>query len=85
MNDRKTWSSINNKGSVNHLDIPIELKDIFKTATEIDQLKIIEYAADRHKYICQDQSLNLFITSSVTKKEIHIHHFRAWELGCKGL
>ena len=54
-------------------------------ATEIDQLKIVEYAAARQKYICQGQSLNLFITSSATKKEIHTYRFRAWELGCKGL
>ena len=42
MNNKNTWSSIiNNKGSVSYLDIPFELKEIFKTATEIDQLKII--------------------------------------------
>ena len=70
---------------MSHLDISVELKQIFKTATEIDQLKIIEYVVDRQKYVCQGQSLNLFIKSSVTKKDIHTLHFRAWELGCKGL
>ena len=84
MNDKKTWSSIiNNKGSVSHLDISDELKKIFKTATEIDQLKIIEYAADRQKYICQGQSLNLFIKPPAAKKDIHTFIFELGNLVVK--
>ena len=57
------WSSITiNEGSVQHLDFLDEHeKMVFKTAQEIDQRWIIELASDRQEYICQAQSLNIFV------------------------
>lgn len=82
-----TWSSITvNGGSVQHLDeLTDDEKDIFKTAFEIDQYWIIEHAADRTPFICQSQSVNLFLPADVNKKDLHLLHFKAWEKGMKSL
>ena len=51
-----------NGGSVQHLDILNEHeKAVFKTAFELDQRWVIDLAADRTPFICQSQSLNVFI------------------------
>ena len=65
MDNDETWSSITlNKGSVQHLDFLTEQeKAVYKTALELDQRWIIEHAADRTPYICQSQSVNLFVPS----------------------
>ncbi len=62
-NDEDTWTSImTTKGSVQHLDcLDDHEKAVFKTAFEIDQRWLVEHAADRTPYICQSQSLNLFL------------------------
>ena len=48
-------------------------KEIFKTANEIDQMWIVEHAAQRQDYICQAQSVNLFFTipTATEKQEVH--------------
>lgn len=81
------WSSISNsEGSVQHLEFLTEQeKAVFRTAFEIDQMAIIEQAADRVHYIDQAQSINLFIPPDITKKLLHELHFKAWELGVKSL
>jgi len=81
------WSSIiTNGGSVQHLDfLSDEIKDVFKTAIELDQLVLVEQAADRQEYLCQGQSLNLFFPAGADKKDLHRAHFAAWKLGTKGL
>jgi len=81
------WSSIITAGgSVQHLDfLSDEIKDVFKTAIELDQLVLVEQAADRQEYLCQGQSLNLFFPAGADKKELHRAHFAAWKLGTKGL
>ena len=86
-NVQDVWSSIiTNGGSVQHLDfLSQEVKDVFKTAIEIDQLVLVEQAADRQEYLCQGQSLNLFFPAGADKKELHRSHFAAWKLGTKGL
>ncbi len=86
-NTGEVWSSITtNGGSVQHLDfLPQKLKEVFKTAIELDQEKIIELAADRQKYICQGQSLNLFFPAGADRANLHKVHYLTWELGCKGL
>ncbi len=83
----KTWSSIAmNEGSVQHLDcLTPEEKDVFKTAMEINQMWLIDHAADRQKYICQAQSLNIFVPSNVAKKTLHDIHFSAWKKNLKSL
>jgi ribonucleoside-diphosphate reductase alpha chain len=86
-NTDATWTSIlANEGSVQHLDILDEHeKAVFKTAFEIDQRWIVELAADRTPLICQSQSLNVFLPGDVDKWDLHMLHFRAWELGVKSL
>jgi ribonucleoside-diphosphate reductase alpha chain len=86
-NDEETWSSIvMNGGSVQHLDILNEHeKMVFKTAFELDQRWVIELAADRTPFICQSQSLNVFIPADVQKRDLHQIHFQAWKQGVKSL
>ena len=86
-NDRETWSSITaNEGSVQHLDfLNDDEKAIFKTAFEIDQRWLIELAADRTPFVCQSQSLNLFLPADVHKRDLHKIHFSAWKKGLKSL
>ncbi len=85
--DDETWSSIStHEGSVQHLDfLTQDEKDVFKTAPEIDQMWMIEHAADRTLFICQAQSLNLFMPGDVHKRELHQAHYQAWKKGVKSL
>jgi ribonucleoside-diphosphate reductase alpha chain len=86
-NTSAVWDSIlENEGSVQHLDcLSQDEKDVYKTAFEIDQRWIIELAADRTPDICQSQSVNLFLPGDVNKWDLHMLHWKAWELGCKSL
>ena len=86
-NDEETWSSIvMNGGSVQHLDILNDHeKAVFKTAFELDQRWVIDLAADRTPFICQSQSLNVFIPANVHKRDLHQIHFQAWKKGVKSL
>ena len=81
------WSSITtNEGSVQHLDFLDEHeKLVFKTAQETDQRWIVDLSCERQEYICQAQSLNVFLPGNVSKKELHEIHFRAWQKGLKSL
>jgi ribonucleoside-diphosphate reductase alpha chain len=80
-NTDEIWSSIlQNDGSVQHLDILSDYeKSIFKTAFEIDQKWVIDLAAERQPFICQAQSLNIFLASNVQKSVLHEIHYRAWK------
>ena len=85
-NDPKTWRSIiANDGSVQHLDIPQEVKDVFKTAFEIDQSWVVTHAADRQPFICQGQSVNLFFPAGAPRAYVNRVHLEAWEKELKGL
>lgn len=86
-NDDETWSSITTSGgSVQHLDfLSDDEKAVFKTAFEIDQRWLIDLAADRTPYICQAQSLNIFLPANVHKRDLHQIHFQAWKKGVKSL
>ncbi|WP_365736585.1 ribonucleoside-diphosphate reductase subunit alpha [Reyranella sp.] len=86
-NDEDTWTSImTDKGSVQHLDcLDDHEKAVFKTAFEIDQRWLVEHAADRTPYICQSQSLNLFLPADVHKRDLHQIHMMAWKRGVKTL
>ncbi len=81
------WSSITtNEGSVQHLEsLSDDEKAVFKTAFELDQRWIIELAADRAPFICQSQSVNVFLPADVQKKTLHQIHFDAWKKGVKSL
>jgi ribonucleoside-diphosphate reductase alpha chain len=83
----EVWSSIvTSEGSVQHLDfLNDDEKDVFKTAFEIDQRWVIDLAADRSEYICQSQSLNVFLAADVEKRDLHQIHFQAWKRGVKSL
>ena len=85
--DPETWTSITvNKGSVQHLDILSEHeKAVFRTAYEIDQRWVVEHAADRAPYVCQSQSVNLFLPADVHKRDLHRLHWLAWKKGVKSL
>lgn len=70
-------------GSVQDIaEIPADLKEIYKTVWEIKQRTIIDMAADRGAYICQSQSLNLFIQDANFAKLTSMH-FYAWKKGLK--
>ena len=86
-NTDHTWTTIlEHEGSVQHLEcLSEEEKAIFRTAFEIDQRWIIEHAADRTPYICQSQSLNLFLAGDIDKWDLHMLHWTAWEKGLKSL
>ena len=71
-----------NKGSVQNLDIPDNIKSIFKTAWEISQKSILDMAIDRSPYICQSQSLNLFVETA-DPNIINSIHFYGWKGGLK--
>jgi ribonucleoside-diphosphate reductase alpha chain len=86
-NDIETWSSITTgEGSVQHLDFLSEHeKLVFRTAQEMDQRWIIDLAAGRTPYICQAQSVNLFLPGNVHKRDLHQIHMMAWKKGVKSL
>ncbi|MCS6934462.1 MAG: ribonucleoside-diphosphate reductase subunit alpha [Chitinophagales bacterium] len=74
---------IANNGSIQNIDeIPAEIKEIYKTVWEIKQRSIIDMAADRGPYICQSQSLNIFMDNP-TKAKLTSMHFYAWKKGLK--
>lgn len=86
---RKLWNdNLKNKiiagnGSVQNIEeIPQELKELYKTVWEIKQKAVIDMAADRGAYICQSQSLNLFIENANFGKLTSMH-FYAWKKGLK--
>lgn len=70
-------------GSIQHIDIiPSHIKELYKTVWEIRQRNLIDMAADRGAYICQSQSLNLFVDTPTTSKLTSMH-FYAWKKGLK--
>lgn len=70
-------------GSVQHIEeIPAEIRELYKTVWEIKQRNLIDMAADRGAFICQSQSLNLFVDSPNTAKLTSMH-FYAWKKGLK--
>ena len=86
-NTDKVWQDIiTNGGSVQHLSfLKDDVKEVFKTAIEIDQIKMVEQAGQRQRFLCQGQSLNLFFPAGADKKYLHQVHYKAWKSGCKGL
>ena len=87
LNTPETWGSIlEHEGSVQHLEeLDEHERAVFKTAFELDQRWIVELAADRTPYICQSQSLNLFLPGDIAKWDLHMLHWTAWEKGLKSL
>jgi ribonucleoside-diphosphate reductase alpha chain len=87
IDNEETWKSIVSKrGSVRHLkELSDWEKDVFATAIEIDQRWIVDLAADRQEFICQSQSLNIFVPADVNIKDLHMLHLSAWKKKLKTL
>jgi len=72
-----------NNGSIQNIErIPQEIKNIYKTVWEISQKVIIDMAADRGIYVCQSQSMNLFMDDANIGK-LNSAHFYGWKKGLK--
>jgi len=70
-------------GSVQHMDdVPQDIKDLYKTVWEIKQKVLIDMSADRGAFICQSQSLNIFMENPSLAKLTSMH-FYAWKQGLK--
>ena len=89
LQDLGLWSKdlkdmiIADQGSVQNIEsIPNNIKQLYKTVWEIKQKTIIDYASDRAPFICQTQSMNLFI-SNPTYGKMSSMHFYAWKKGLK--
>jgi len=85
---RKLWTEdmrmqlIAHNGSVQFLDVPPDIKELYKTVWEIKQRIVLDMAADRGSYIDQSQSLNIHMTDATTAK-LSSMHFHGWQLGLK--
>ena len=87
VDNNETWQSIvEQEGSVQHLDcLSEDDKAVYRTAFEIDQRWVVEHAADRTPFICQSQSLNLYLPADIDKWDLHMLHWTAWKNGIKSL
>ena len=82
-NDEMKEKLMASNGSIQNIDgIPQHIKDLYKTAYEISQRVIIDMSADRGAFICQSQSLNLFVESPNFSK-LSSMHFYGWQKGLK--
>jgi len=86
-NTQDVWDSIlDERGSVQHLNfLPDTVKEVFKTAREIDQFELVKQAADRQPFVCQGQSLNLFVDPESSAEYLLRLHLSAWKHGLKSL
>ncbi|MGI9946952.1 ribonucleoside-diphosphate reductase subunit alpha [Vibrio hyugaensis] len=89
LEERGLWTSkirdaiILNNGSVQGIDaIPDDLQSVYRTVWEISQKVIIDMSAERAPFVCQSQSLNLWLASP-TFAQINAMHFYAWKRGLK--
>merc|ERR1712048_257693 len=86
--ERKLWNEelrselIASNGSVQSMDIPSDVKELYKTVWEIKQRIVLDMAADRGAYIDQSQSLNIHMIDATTAK-LSSMHFHGWQLGLK--
>jgi ribonucleoside-diphosphate reductase alpha chain len=72
-----------NKGSIQNIpSIPDDIKEVYKTVWEIKQKDLLDMSADRGRFICQSQSMNLFI-EGVNAAKLTAAHFHSWEIGLK--
>ena len=82
-NERVKNSIIANHGSIQHIDlIPIEIREKYKTVWEIPMRTLIDMAADRGAFVCQSQSLNLWLEDP-NYNSLTSMHFYAWTKGLK--
>jgi len=82
-NDNMKQQIIAGEGSIQHIkEIPEEIRNLYKTVWEIKQKAIIDLAADRGAFICQSQSLNIFMAQP-TIASLTSMHFYGWKKGLK--
>jgi len=82
-NNKVKENIISNKGSIQYIDcIPQKIKDKYKIVWEIPMKHLIDMAADRGAFICQSQSLNLWIEDP-TYNTLTSMHFYSWKSGLK--
>ncbi|MEO0007591.1 MAG: ribonucleoside-diphosphate reductase, alpha subunit [Bacteroidota bacterium] len=82
-NDEMREAIMAANGSIQGIEvIPQNIRDIYKTAYEISQKVIIDMSADRGAFICQSQSLNVFMEAPTFAK-LSSMHFYAWQKGLK--
>lgn len=82
-NEQMRQKLMHSNGSVQNInEIPQHIKDLYKTAWEISQRAIIDQASDRGAYICQSQSLNIFMENANFGKLTSMH-FYGWKKGLK--
>merc|ERR1712166_1011017 len=87
--ERDLWTEdvriqlVAHNGSVQHIDqIPVDIKNLYKTVWEIKQRIVLDMSADRGAYIDQSQSLNIHMIDATTAK-LSSMHFHGWQLGLK--
>merc|ERR1712206_29201 len=73
---------IAHNGSVQQLNLPSDMKELYKTVWEIKQRIVLDMAADRGAHIDQSQSLNIHMIDATTAK-LSSMHFHGWQLGLK--
>merc|ERR1711953_785429 len=88
MGKRGLWTDdmrtqlIAHNGSVQQLELPDDLKELYKTVWEVKQRTVLDMAADRGAYIDQSQSLNIHMVDA-TQAKLSSMHFHGWQLGLK--
>merc|ERR1712166_826621 len=80
--DEMRMQLIAHNGSVQQMDLPMDIKELYKTVWEIKQRHVLDMAADRGAYIDQSQSLNIHMIDATTSK-LSSMHFHGWQLGLK--
>lgn len=73
---------IKNRGSVKNTSLPENMKNIYKTVWEMSNKSLIDQSADRGAFVCQSQSLNLYVPEP-TRNILTSMHFYAWKQGLK--
>ena len=82
-NDSVKNSIIANNGSIQHLDkVPVEIREKYKTVCEMPMRDLIDMSADRGAFICQSQSLNLWLEDP-NYNSLTSMHFYSWSKGLK--
>lgn len=81
-NESLTDAIIRNNGSIQTLNLPQDVKDVYKTAWEIPQRVIIDMAASRGPFVCQTQSMNIFMADPSYNKLSSMHMY-GWRKGLK--
>ena len=82
-NEKVKNNIIGNNGSIQHLDIiPVEIREKYKTVWEIPMRQLIDMAADRGAFVCQSQSLNLWLEEP-NYSNLTSMHFYSWSKGLK--